>query len=171
MDPIVLWTRLQQLVSRLIAWPLVAAALVGCVPLQRRASWVIYPLQRAQPHDGLAVVNQPDGYGLHIWLETDSSQPGICKPRWLADPARLFNGNGTAPFSSGLATRAEFFAAVARKDVQRALKRELQALCQARSPRARWQWMPLPLKASEVKTQTFPQLEEPDLLQGAPPAS
>ena len=67
------------------------------------------------PHDGLAVVNQPDGYGLHIFLETDTSDPAMCRPRWLPDPARLFNGNGSTPFSSGLATRAEFFAAVARK--------------------------------------------------------
>ena len=53
------------------------------------------PLQRYAPHDGLAVVNQPDGYGLHIFLETDTSDPAICRPRWLPDPARLFNGNGT----------------------------------------------------------------------------
>ena len=26
----------------------------------------VYPLSRTQPHDGLAVVNQPDGYGVHI---------------------------------------------------------------------------------------------------------
>ena len=31
--------------------------------------------------------------------------------RWLVDPARLFNGNGTAPFSSGVASRTEFFEA------------------------------------------------------------
>ena len=110
-----------------------ALMLLGCVPAQRRASWSIYPLQRSQPHDGLAVVSQPDGYGVHLWLATDTTQAGVCRPRWLADPARLFNGNGTAPFSSGLATRAEFFAVVARKDVQRALRRELEALCKARA--------------------------------------
>ena len=164
---------------------LLSLLLLGCVPAQRRASWSIYPLQRRQPHDGLAVVSQPDGYGLHLWLETDTSQQGVCRPRWLPDPARLFNGNGTAPFSSGLATRAEFFAAVARKDVQRALRRELQALCEARAPRASWQWSEPPHDASQIKQQTFPLVEEQDLLpppsevrqqeeellNGAPPAS
>ena len=41
-----------------------------------------------QPHaapDGLAVVNQPDGYGVHIWLDTDTAKPGSataleCRP-------------------------------------------------------------------------------------------
>jgi hypothetical protein len=140
-------------------------ALSGCVPAQRRPSWSIYPLERRQPHDGLAVVSQPDGYGLHLWLETDTSQAGICRPRWLADPARLFNGNGTAPFSSGLATRQEFFAAVARRDVRRALRRELEALCKSRAPRAQWQWLEPPRTLQQVKQQTFPLLEEEDLLQ------
>ena len=80
------------------------------------------------------------------------------------DPARLFNGNGTAPFSSGLATRAEFFEAVARKDVQRWLRRELAALCQARAPRAQWQWTEPPHNPAQVKVQTFPLVEEQDLL-------
>ena len=164
---------------------LIAAALVGCVPAHRSASWSIYPLQRTQPHDGLAVVSQPDGYGLHLWLETDTTQQGFCRPRWLVDPARLFNGNGSAPFSSGLATRAEFFEAVARKDVQRMLKSELEALCKARAPKAQWQWSEPPRKPADVKVQTFPLVEEQDLLpspdevrqqeeelmNGAPPAS
>jgi len=164
---------------------LLAAAVAGCVPAHRSASWAIFPLQRTQPHDGLAVVSQPDGYGLHIWLETDTAQQGVCRPRWLVDPARLFNGNGSAPFSSGLATRAEFFEAVARKDVQRALKRELEALCKQRAPRAQWQWIDPPRKPADVKVQTFPLVEEQDLLRspyevrqeeeelmnGAPPAS
>ena len=164
---------------------LLAAALVGCVPAHRSASWAIYPLQRSQPHDGLAVVSQPDGYGLHLWLETDTSQEGVCRPRWLADPARLFNGSGSAPFSSGLATRAEFFEAVARKDVLRELKSELEALCKVRAPKAHWQWSEPPRKPADVKVQTFPLVEEQDLLpspyevrqqeeelmNGAPPAS
>jgi len=145
--------------------PLALVLLTACVPAQRRASWAIYPLPRSQPHDGLAVVSQPDGYGLHLWLETDTSQAGVCRPRWLADPARLFNGNGRAPFSSGLATRAEFFEAVARRDVRRALRRELQALCQVRAPRAQWQWSEPPRNAREIKVQTFPLVEEQDLLQ------
>lgn len=54
------------------------------MPAHRHPSWAIYPLQRQQPHDGLAVVNQPDGYGLHLWLETDTRQPGRCSPRWAS---------------------------------------------------------------------------------------
>lgn len=143
---------------------LLGLTLAACVPAHRRASWAIYPLQRSQPHDGLAVVSQPDGYGLHLWLETDTTRAGICRPRWLPDPARLFNGNGSAPFSSGLATRGEFFAAVARKDVQRALKRELEALCKTRAPRAQWQWSEPPRNPQQIKVQTFPMVEEQDLL-------
>jgi len=146
------------------------ALLAGCVPAQQRPSWRIYPLQRSQPHDGLAVVNQPDGYGLHLWLETDTSESGLCRPRWVIDGARLFNGNGSAPFSSGLATRQEFFSAVARRDVRRALRRELEALCQDRAPRSRWQWLEPPLQAAAVKRGTLPPrdsallntLEDPD---------
>jgi hypothetical protein len=162
---------------------LLALPLSSCVPAQRRPTWAIYPLQRSQPHDGLAVVSQPDGYGVHLWLATDTSQKGVCRPRWLADPARLFNGNGNAPFSSGLASRAEFFAVVARKDVQRALRRELEALCRSRAPRAEWRWSEPPRNPAQVKQPSFPLVEEPDLLpapsairqqeeamlQGAPP--
>ncbi len=147
---------------------LLAGGAAGCVPPHRRASWTIYPLQRVQPHDGLAVVSQPDGYGLHLWLETDTRTRGSCRPRWLVDPARLFNGNGTAPFSSGVASRAEFFAAVARADVRRALRRELEALCRARAPRSRWQWVEPPRSAAAVTVERFPLLEESDLL---PPAA
>ena len=134
------------------------------MPAHRSATWTIYPLQRAQPHDGLAVVNQPDGYGLHIWLSTDTREAGVCKPRWLVDPARLFNGNGSRPFSTGLASRQEFFEAVNRQDVQRALRQELKALCRRRAPKARWQWTVPPRSAAEVSAPTFPMLEERDLL-------
>ncbi len=143
---------------------LLALALAACVPAHRQATWRIFPLQRAQPHDGLAVVNQPDGYGLHLWLETDTSRRGVCRPRWLPDPARLFNGNGTAPFSSGLASREEFFQAVARRDVRRALRRELEALCRARAPRSSWEWSEPPRRAEEVKPVKLPLLQEEHLL-------
>ena len=113
-----------------------AGLLSACVPAHRHPTWAIYPLQRRMPHDGLAVVSQPDGYGLHIWIDTDTRQSGSCKPRWSADAARLFNGNGTAPFSSGLAPRQEFFQAVARQDVRRALRQQSEALCQQQSPRS-----------------------------------
>jgi hypothetical protein len=136
----------------------------GCVPAHRRASWKAFPLQRQQPHDGLAVVSQPDGYGLHIWLETDTRRKGYCRPRWLPDPARLFNGNGSHPFSSGLASREEFFAAVARRDVRRALSRELEALCLSRAPRSSWEWIEPPLNPSQVVVEKLPMLEEKDLL-------
>lgn len=126
------------------------------MPAQQRPSWTIYPLSRHQPHDGLAVVSQPNGYGLHIWLQTDTRQAGICRPRWIVDAARLFNGNGTAPFSSGLASRAEFFEAVARPDVVRALRRELEQLCARRAPASTWQWQDPPRSPAEVPRSTDP---------------
>jgi hypothetical protein len=149
-----------------LAGTLAAAALLaaGCVPAHRHPSWAVYPLQRRTAHDGLAVVNQPDGYGLHIWIDTDTSQNGICRPRWNPDAARLFNGNGTAPFSSGLATREEFFAAVARGPVRSALQRESEALCRSLDPRRRFQWLEPPRNAAEVKAEAFPMLEEEELL-------
>jgi hypothetical protein len=154
--------------AALVALVLPLALVAACMPAHRRASWAIYPLQRHQPHDGLAVVSEPDGYGLHLWLDTDTTQAGVCRPRWLPSPARLFNGNGRAPFSSGLTSRQEFFVAVARQDVRRALRRELEALCKARAPRAQWQWLEPPTRPEQVKVEVFPLTEEQDLL---PPAS
>jgi hypothetical protein len=136
----------------------------GCAPAHQRASWAIFPLNRQQPHDGLAVVTQPDGYGLHIWIDVDISESGICQPRWRPDAARLFNGNGSAPFSSGLATREEFFQAVARLDVQRALQRESEALCQARAAQRNFRWQAPPQRPEEVKEEPFPLLQEHELL-------
>ena len=144
--------------------PLALALLAGCVPAHRRASWVIYPLQRRVPNDGLAVVSQPDGYGLHIWVDTDTSRQGVCRPRWSATPARLFNDNGTAPFSSGLATQAEFFEAVARPDVSRALRRQSEALCRQRAIRSRFQWSEPPRNAQQVRTPSYPMVEGPELI-------
>ena len=88
----------------------------------------------------------------------------MCRPRWLPDPARLFNGNGSTPFSSGLATRQEFFDAVARSDVRALLKGELKALCLARAPEDRWQWTEPPRKEDQVVPVQLPSLEEEDLL-------
>ncbi|MAR05948.1 MAG: hypothetical protein CL862_02435 [Cyanobium sp. NAT70] len=127
-------------------------------------AWTIYPLQRRVAHDGLAVVSQPNGYGLHIFLETDTSDPAVCQPRWIPDPARLFNGTGSAPFSSGLAARQEFFDAVQRQDVVEAMKRELQLLCQARAAEAEWRWLDPPRSAEEVIPVQLPAWEEEDLL-------
>ena len=142
----------------------VALLLVGCGAPEEPPSWRLFPLQRYTPHDGVAVVNQPDGYGLHIYLETDTSFPGVCRPRWLPDPARLFNGNGSTPFSSGLATRQEFFEAVARRDVRDLLQKELEALCKDRAPEERWQWTEPPLQEDQVIPVQLPSLEEEDLL-------
>ncbi|MCH9714422.1 MAG: hypothetical protein K0U63_07740 [Cyanobacteria bacterium] len=136
----------------------------GCVPAHRHPSWTSFELQRQQPHDGLAVVSQPDGYGLHIWLDTDTRESGVCQPRWSVDAARLFNGNGTAPFSSGLASREEFFAAVARQDVRRALQQQSAALCRQREPRRSFRWLEPPRNADQVREEAFPMLEEPELL-------
>lgn len=142
----------------------IGLGLTGCMPAQLRPSWTVYPLERHQRHDGLAVVSQPDGYGLHIWIETDTTTPGVCQPRWIVDAARLFNGNGTAPFSSGLAPRQEFFAAVARADVRRDLRQQSQALCLERAPRSSFRWQEPPHSPQEVKTESFPLLEQSDLL-------
>jgi hypothetical protein len=134
------------------------------VPAHRHPTWAIYPLQRRMAHDGLAVVSQPDGYGLHIWIDTDTRQSGRCQPRWSADAARLFNGNGTAPFSSGLAPRQEYFQAVARQDVRRALRQQSQALCLQQSPRSSFSWVEPPRNAAEIKPEPYPLLEEADML-------
>ena len=153
-----------RVLAALLAAPVLLAGLAGCVPAHRHASWAIYPLQRRVPHDGLAVVSQPDGYGLHLWVDTDTSTTGVCRPRWSVDPARLFNGNGTAPFSSGLAGRDEFFAAVARDDVRRALRQQSEALCKARAPRSSYRWQEPPRRASEVRAASYPMLEGPELI-------
>jgi len=131
---------------------------------QSQRPWSIFVLQRHQPHDGLAVVSQPDGYGLHLYLETDTSNPGICQPRWIPDPARLFNGNGSAPFSSGIASREEFFEAMQQPAVLKAARQELEQLCLNRAPDATWQWVDPPRSASEISPVALPAWEEQHLL-------
>ena len=138
--------------------------LFGCSAPKPEGTWRVLPLSRNVAHDGLAVVNQPDGYGIHIFLETDTSDPTVCKPRWLPDPARLFNGNGSTPFSSGLGSRQEFFEVVRRRDVTKALQRELKGLCNTRAPEANWQWVAPPRSEDEVVPVRLPALEEEDLL-------
>ena len=54
----------------------IALLLGACAAPKEPPSWRLFPLERHSPHDGVAVVNQPDGYGLHIYLETDTSFPG-----------------------------------------------------------------------------------------------
>lgn len=128
------------------------------------SSLPIFALQRHEPHDGLAVVSQPDGYGLHLYLETDTSNPGVCQPRWIPDPARLFNGNGTAPFSSGIASRQEFFEAMQKPAVLKAARQELEKLCSNRAPDATWQWVDPPLATGDISPVALPAWEEQDLL-------
>ena len=136
-----------------------ALVLTACSKPQP-STWKVFPLQRRMPHDGLAVVSQPDGYGLHLFLETNTDDPAECTPRWFPDAARLFNGNGTAPFSAGLAPREEFFAVVRRSDVLQALQTQLKALCQQRAPQARWRWTPPPTDASELMPVQLPASEQ-----------
>lgn len=143
---------------------LLLALLTAACSAPDRPSWKVFPLSRRMPHDGLAVVSQPDGYGLHLFLETDTSAADLCTPRWFPDAARLFNGNGTAPFSAGLVPRDEFFAVVRRSDVLEALEVELKALCQERAPGARWQWIAPPSAESEVVPVQLPAYEQDDLL-------
>jgi hypothetical protein len=144
--------------------PLVAILLAGCVPAEQRSSGRVYPLPRHQPHDGLAVVTRPGGQGLHIWIETDTSRPGVCRPRWLPDAARLQGGNGPAPTSFGLAPRQEFFLAQERGPVRLALRRQMEALCRQRAPGSTFLWEPPPRIAAEHRPPVLPLLEEPDLL-------
>lgn len=139
-------------------------ASAGCQPAHLRPSWRVYPLPRQVANDGLAVVNQPDGYGLHIWVETDTSLEGVCRPRWNPAAARLFNGNGSAPFSSGLATPAEFYEAVRRGPVRQALRHQIQALCRQRAPRSDFVWSEPPRRAADYKPPPLASLEERHLL-------
>jgi len=149
---------------RLLLLPLLAAALTGCVSADQRPSGRVYPLARHQPDDGLAVVNRPGGEGLHIWIETDTARPGICRPRWLPDAARLRGGNGPRPTSFGLAPRQEFFQALERGRVRLALRRQMEALCRQRAPGSVFLWEPPPRSEAEHRPPLLPLLEEPDLL-------
>jgi hypothetical protein len=151
------------------AWPgpLAAAALLllgGCVPISERSSGRVFPLPRHDPHDGLAVVTRPGGEGLHIYLDTDTSAPGDCAPRWHVEAARLVGGDGPSPRSGGRVAAAEFFTAVRRGRVRQALRREVEALCRARAPRRGFVWQEPPRQASEVRLDALPPLEEEHLL-------
>ena len=148
----------------LLAVPLVAVLLAGCVPAAQRPSGWVYPLPRHQSHDGLAVVTRPGGEGLHICIETDTSRPGVCRPRWLPDAARLRGGDGPAPTSFGLAPRQEFFLAQERGAVRLALRRQAEGLCRQRAPASVFVWEPPPRTAAEFRPPVLPLLEEPELL-------
>jgi hypothetical protein len=109
-------------------------------------------------------VSRPGGAGLHIYLATDTGRPGVCRPRWNPDAARLAGGNGPRPTSSGLAPRAEFFEAMERGRVRWSLRRQMEALCRERAPRSRFVWVEPPRRAGEFRDPVLPMLEERDLL-------
>ena len=138
--------------------------LAACRPARERASWRILPLPRHQPGDGLAVVSRPGGEGLHLYLDTDTTDQASCRPRWNPDAARLRGGDGPAPRSAGLAPRSEFYAALAHGPLRLALRRAYAELCQRRSPRRPFVWVPPPRQATAFRDRPLPLWEERDLL-------
>lgn len=143
-----------------------AAALLGagCVDSHRHSSGRVFPLPRQQPGDGLAVVNGPGGRGIHIWLDPNSETPGLCRPRWHPDPARLEGGDGPQPRSGGRAPRQEFYDALRRGKVRLALRQQMALLCRQRAPRSRFQWQPPPRSDEEFLPVRLPLVEEEHLL-------
>ena len=136
----------------------------GCVRPQHHSSGRVFPLMRHTPGDGLAVVNAPGGSGIHIWLDPDTETPGICRPRWNPDPARLSGGDGPSPTSSGRAPREEFYAALRRGPVRWALRRQMEELCRQRAPGRRFQWQDPPRSDAAFLPVLQPLLEEEHLL-------
>ena len=143
---------------------LAALGLAGCMPLAERSSGRLFPLPRHQSDDGLAVVTRPGGEGLHIWLDPDTTSPGICRPRWNPDAARLSGGNGASPRSMGRAPREEFYGAMTRGAVRWQLRRQFEALCRRLAPRSRFAWSEPPRRDQEFRPATLPMLEERHLL-------
>lgn len=135
----------------------------GCAGADRPSGWV-YPLPRRSPHDGLAVVTRPGGEGLHIWLDPDTSTPGVCRPRWNPDAARLRGGNGPTPTSGGRAPREEFYRALGRGPLRWALRRSFAALCRERAPGRRFTWVEPPRSDADFRPEPLPLLEEAHLL-------
>lgn len=140
------------------------AGLGGCVPAAERASGWVYPLPRHQPNDGMAVGTRPGGEGLHLWLDTDTSIPGQCSPRWNPDAARLQRGRSESPSSGGRAPRQEFYAAMARGPVRWQLRRQFAALCRQRAPQSRFLWREPPRRAEDFRPRAYPLVEEGNLL-------
>lgn len=136
----------------------------GCLRPQQHSSGRVFPLPRHTPGDGLAVVNAPDGVGIHIWLDPDTETAGLCRPRWHPDPARLSGGDGPSPRSSGRAPREEFYAALRRGPVRLALRRQMAQLCRQRAPGRRFQWQAPPRSDAEFLPVLQPLLEEEHLL-------
>ena len=136
----------------------------GCMGPLQHSSGRVFPLMRHTPGDGLAVVNGPNGAGIHIWLDPDTETAGICRPRWNPDPARLSGGDGPTPSSSGRAPRQEFYAALRRGPVRWALRRQMAQLCHQRAPARRFQWQAPPRSDADFLPVLHPLVEEEHLL-------
>jgi hypothetical protein len=136
----------------------------GCVPANERSSGRVFPLPRHAPHDGLAVVTRPGGEGLHLFLDTDTRYAGSCAPRWHVEAARLSNGDGPTPTSTGRVAAAEFFAALGRGRVRQALRREMEALCRTRAPGRWFVWREPPRSPAQVSLEPLPPLEDAQML-------
>lgn len=130
----------------------------------RISSGRVFPLPRHGPGDGLAVVTAAGGSGLHIWLDPDTSRPGLCRPRWNPDAARLRGGDGARPSSSGLAPRQEFYAALRRGRVRLALRQQMALLCRDRAPGRRFLWQEPPRSDADYRPEPLPLWEEQHLL-------
>jgi hypothetical protein len=145
---------------------LLAAALVvgGCINGETHSSGLIRPLLRHTPGDGLAVVNGPQGRGIHIWLDPDTSVAGICQPRWNPDPARLRRSPDGTLTSGGRAPRQEFYAALRRGPVRLALRRQVEILCRQRAPASQFRWREPPRSDAAFLPVLQPLWEEEHLL-------
>ena len=138
--------------------------LVGCQPASQRSSGRVFPLPRQHPDDALAVVTRPGGEGLQIWLDPDTSRPGICRPRWNPDAARLRGGDGPLPVAGGRAPRDEFYGAMARGEVRWQLKRLFASVCRRVAPQRAFLWSEPPRSAAEFRPSPPLKLEERHLL-------
>ena len=128
---------------------------------QSQRPWSIFVLQRHQPHDGLAVVSQPDGYGLHLYLETDTSNPGICQPRWIP----ILRGCSTAMerhLQFGTASRGNSSGHAEARCFEGGPPGTGEALLEPR-PDATWQWVDSPCHRRDLPV-ALPAWEEQDLL-------
>jgi len=138
---------------------LLAGSLVGCRP-SVGASWAIYPLPHHAYHDELAVVNQPDGFGLHIWLET--TQASWTLGTTLVSRCPLARSTATGAHRSarvGPPGRSSRGCGTPRPDVLRVLESELEAPCAARLRGAEGIWVVPPRSSEEAVTKSLPLLE------------
>lgn len=156
-------SRLRRRLARIAALLLLVPA-AGCVPANERSSGRVFPLPRHEPHDGLAVVTRPGGEGLHVYLDTDTRYAGSCAPRWHVEAARLSNGDGPSPTSTGRVAAAEFFTALQRGRVRQALRREMEALCRTRAPGRWFVWREPPRSPAQVSLDPLPPLEDAQML-------